>query len=188
MQLDNNQKITFVGLIVAILVGSGYYFYNQLLVPASAKEILDIPVTGESASFDAVVFISGAVKCEGVYKVQPQSRIFDVIKIAGGQLPSADFSSINLAEIIKDGQKITIPFKTGILKDYEGSGGSRRDLSRKININMATAQELDELPGVGPATAKQIIEGRPFSKLEDLQKIPRFGKSKFEKIKDKICL
>jgi competence protein ComEA len=57
-----------------------------------------------------------------------------------------------------------------------------------ININTASEKELDDLPGIGPSTAKKIIESRPFSKLEDLLKIARFGKSRLEKLKDRICL
>ncbi len=198
MQLDNNQKITFIGLIVAILVGSSYYLYNHLLTPASPKEIIEAPTQEARSISEVIVYISGAVKYEGVYRVSSHSRVFDVIKLSGGQIPNADFSSINLAEVVKDGQKIVVPYIpsqniAGSVGEQRltGSGGksaASQASDKKININSATEAELDTLPGVGLATAKQIVEARPFSKTEDLIKISRFGKSKYEKIKDKVCL
>jgi competence protein ComEA len=128
-----------------------------------------------------------------------QSRIFDVIKLSGGQIPNADFSSVNLAEVVKDGQRIVIPHAIVLVAGDQGTLGIGTKVlgakvlgsvgnDKKININTATEAELDKLPGVGPATAKQIVEARPFSKIEDLLKISRFGKSKVERIRARVIL
>lgn len=191
MQFDVNQKITFVGLIVAIIVGSGYYFYQHIASPAQNNEIKTISKgpASQEARAQVIVSISGAVINEGVYRIDHGKRTYNLIKLAGGALPSADYSSINLAEVVKDGQKILIPYK--VYHDIVGSetkAVKNQENNKKININLASADELDSLPGVGPATAKQIIEARPFSKLEDISKIKRFGKNKFEKIKNRITL
>jgi competence protein ComEA len=137
-----------------------------------------------------VVHICGAVKNEGVYKVTVDDRICDVIKMAGGGLAGADFSSLNLAEKVKEGQKIAIPFKAMLLPETKVSGAlpQAAKKQKRINLNTASLAELDELPGVGPATAKKIIAARPFARVEDIMKVKRFGKSKFEKIKDRIEL
>lgn len=196
MNLDSNQKLTIIGLIAAIFVGSGYYFYQNFLIPEKPQNILlDNPTSPNeiTVTSEVIVNISGAVKHEGVYKLPRDSRIYNVIALAGGALVNADLSSINLAEKLKDGAKILIPFKG--YQDTGGSGGrisgdqkSRGKKEKKININRASVEELDELPGVGPSTAKKIVEARPFREISDLQKIPRFGKSKYDKLKDKICL
>lgn len=197
MKLTDEHKLTIIGLLAAVIIGSLVYAYNHFLVPSSPSEILDKPekiFEKSPHSGRLKIHISGAVRREGVYVAKIGDRVVDLITLAGGSLPNADLSALNLAEEVKDGQKVVVP-----VKEYQSIGRSERDgagkqRSRKtereqrININTATASELDELPGIGPATAQKIIEARPFSKLEDIAKIPRFGKSKFEKIKDRICL
>lgn len=200
MQTDPNQKITIIGLIIAILIGSGYYFFQHQIVQPQKEESLSshqespsLEAKAKDVKSSVIVSISGAVRSEGVYKVDSGTRIYNLIKIAGGALPSADYSSINLAEIVRDGMKITIPqiqSQMAINMEGKGVGGNSRGskIDKKININTASASELDELPGVGPATAQKIIDARSFSKIEDLAKISRFGKSKVDKIRDRICL
>ncbi|OGC19020.1 hypothetical protein A3J90_06270 [candidate division WOR-1 bacterium RIFOXYC2_FULL_37_10] len=193
MQLDSNQKLTIIGLIIAIIIGSGYYAYKHLFIVQAPQPLLIQPVSALSSAGSAfLVHVCGAVKNEGVYKVRSDMRICDVIKLAGGGLPSADFSSVNLAEKIKDGEKIIILSKDRQEvsdKDEEiTKKRPQKKTSKKVNINNASLLELDSLPGVGPATAKKIIEARPFSKVDDILKIPRFGKKKLEKLKDLVAI
>jgi len=196
MNLKDEHKLTLIGLTVAVLVGGLVYAYNHFLVPSHPSEILDNPekIFMKPVSAGLKVHVSGAVRREGVYVAKFGDRVVDLITLAGGSLPNADLSALNLAEELKDGQKVVIP-----VKEYQSIGASegrgsgdqksrKAEIGKKININTASLSELDELPGVGPATAQKIIEARPFSKLEDIMKIPRFGKSKFEKLKDGICL
>lgn len=184
-------RLTVIGLLLAVAVGGLVYGYNHFLVPSKPAELLDKPsqVFESPKSAGIIVQVSGAVKREGVYRLNLGDRILDAIKLAGGELGNADLSPINLAEEIKDGQKIVVPAKE--YPDIRVSeGGRSRNIrgskDRKINLNTASESELDELPGVGPATARKIVEARPFSKPEDLLKIPRFGKNKIEKLKDKV--
>jgi len=195
MQINNEQKMTIAGLLLAVVVGGAVYAYNHFLVPAKPEEILDSPkrVFQEPKPRPLVVQVCGAVVREGVYRLDPGDRMLTALQLAGGSRDGADLAAINLAEVVKDGQKIVVPFR-----DHQNIGASERGKSekqgirnnqdRKININTASVQELDELPGVGPATARKIIEARPFSKIEDLLKIPRFGKSKLDKLKDRITI
>lgn len=203
MKLTDEQKLTIIGLLAAVIVGSLVYAYNHFLVPSTPSEILDKPEKNITRPVSAglKVHISGAVRREGVYVAKIGDRVVDLVTLAGGSLPNADLSALNLAEEVKDGQKVVVPAKeyqstclpagTVGVAEREGSGNQksrRTEKGQKININTATVSELDELPGVGPATAQKISSARPFSKLEDLTKIPRFSKSKFEKLKDRICL
>jgi competence protein ComEA len=196
MKLTDEHKLTLIGLTVALLVGGLVYAYNHFLVPSHPSEILDNPekIFMKPVSAGLKVHVSGAVRREGVYVAKFGDRVVDLITLAGGSLPNADLSALNLAEAVKDGQKVVIP-----AKEYQNIGLSeggrsgkqnirKAERGKKININSASLSELDELPGIGPATAQKMIEARPFSKLEDIMKIPRFGKSRFEKLKDGICL
>lgn len=193
MEISNEQKVTIIGLALAIAIGGGIYLYRHFLSPAEPGELLNTPkeVLAEVRPRGIVVHVSGAVVREGVYRLKPGDRIVDAIESAGGRLVNADLSTLNLAQAVKDGEKISVP----ILGDQGiGRSGSRilgdRGIRKngKINLNTASEAELDELPGVGAATAKKIVELRPFSRIEDLSKIPRFGKSKIDKIKEKVCL
>ncbi len=196
MEISNEQKVTIIGLAIAIGIGSIVYLYNHVITPAKPSVILDKPaeVISHKSSANVVVHVCGAVKREGVYKLNASDKVIDAIKMAGGAGNYADLSGINLAEGVKDGQKIVVPVKAGN-QDIRVSGdlvkrkiGNQGSMGSLINLNTASENELDSLPGVGPATAKKIVEARPFSSIDDLKKIPRFSKNKIEKLKDKVCL
>ncbi len=193
MEIKGEQKVTIIGLMVAVAVGSAVYFFNHAVCPAKPSQLLDQPEKVFEAKSDPslVVHVCGAVRREGVYRMRAGDRVLDAVRMAGGAVINADLSALNLAEEIKDGVKITVPQKVQIIASGTVSGqksGSMPENAKIVNINTASAGELDALPGIGPATAQKIIEARPFSKPEDLIKIPRFGKSKFDKIKDRVCI
>ena len=122
-------------------------------------------------------------------KLPAGSRVSDAVNAAGGLLPTADSTSVNMAKKLEDGAQVnvrsqanTAPAATQAAKGNDG----------RININTADEKALDELPGVGPATAKRIIEYResngPFAAPEDLKKVRGIGDAKFEKMKDKVAI
>lgn len=131
------------------------------------------------------VFITGAIENPGVYEIDGNTTIGDVIKASGGLLPYAGVDGINLSEKVEEGSHIHIPFNFT---------GNPEELLRKkkININTATLDELKTLSGVGPATAERIIsyrtENGPFSSIENIQKVKGIGKGIFQKLKDKITV
>lgn len=134
-----------------------------------------------------VVDVAGDVKTPGVYELPINSRVNDAIKAAGGTNKSADLSYINQARVVKDGEQIFI--------DKKASGTTstvRRStaINGIININRATAKELDKLPGIGPVIAGRIIEYRKvngfFATIDDLKKVQGIGASTLEKFKSKI--
>lgn len=148
-----------------------------------------------------IIHISGQVNNEGVYELEEGSRIIDAINKAGGVTETADTSQINLAEKIEDGAKIYVPKKGEesvetnsqegkTTKNTKNIAQDKETKSKKININTATEEELDTLPGIGQATAQKIIEYRKengkFSKIEDIKDVSGIGDSKFEKIKGLI--
>lgn len=142
------------------------------------------------------VDVGGAVRDSGLKRLPKGARVNDAIDAAGGLTEDADERQINRAALVVDGEKIYIP-EIGETADGSGAGGSAGedlpgDSSDMININTADAQLLDELPGVGPATAQAIIEDReangPFSAPEDIMRVSGIGEKKFEKMKDALCV
>jgi competence protein ComEA len=156
-----------------------------ILKPHKAQAITPV-VTSIVAPPMLVVDIQGEVKTPGVYELPINSRVNDAIKAAGGAKPSADLSFINQARVIKDGEQIFVE------KKYVSGGSSRRSatVSGIININRATAKELDKLPGIGPVIAGRIVEYRKvngfFQSIDDLKKVQGIGASTLEKFKSKI--
>lgn len=145
-----------------------------------------------------MVDVSGSVLRPGVYKLSEGARIQDALIEAGGLSEKADRSfiskNINLAAKLSDGAKIYIPrIGEGIKSStgttgITGSGTVAGDVSGLININTATAAELDTLPGIGPKTAQKIIDGRPYSSIEELRTKKVVGSKVFEDIKDKVAV
>ncbi len=144
------------------------------------------------ASPKLMVDVAGAVKSPGVYELPANSRVIDAIAAAGGAVAHADTSDINLARIIKDGEQVYVDLAAVSSPSVQG-GAVKRVVKKKsgpININRATASELDALPGIGPVLASRIIDYRkangPFVSVDDLQKVSGIGVAKFAQFKSKV--
>lgn len=144
-----------------------------------------------------LVDIAGAVTKPGVYSLPSGSRVQDVLIAAGGVSQDADQSRIaqtlNLAAPLADGAKLYIPaVGDQIAAASTGVGASSSSTSfaseSPININAATAEELDTLSGVGEVTAEKIIANRPYEAVEDLLEKKVVGAATYEKIKEKISV
>lgn len=168
-----------------------------------------INIINEKQSYETiVVHITGEVKKEGVIYLEKGARIIDAIKEAGGETKQADLSQVNLAYELQDGQKLYIPSKNEKISEYiidesgqsiweskssTGLSGNKEDGKNvKVNINTATLEELDNLPGIGPSLAERIIEYREengkFKSIEDIQNVKGIGESKYNDIKEKIIV
>ena len=156
-----------------------------ILKPHKAEAITPV-VTSIVAPPMLVIDIQGEVKTPGVYELPINSRVNDAIKAAGGAKPNADLSFINQARLIKDGEQIYIDKKSISTLNFRRSTAT----SGIININRATAKELDKLPGIGPVIAGRIVEYRKvngfFQSIDDLKKVQGIGASTLEKFKSKI--
>ena len=142
-----------------------------------------IQLSPAPTSAPVVVHVSGAVQNLGLYEVSLGSRSQDAIDAAGGVLEDADTDRINLARVVVDGQQVRIPFQG------ENSG---EVLSFPLNINLASVEQLSQLPSIGPVTAQAIVNYRdangPFRRLEDIQNVSGIGPNTFQNIEEFISL
>ena len=143
-----------------------------------------VPALEAPQSASRYVYISGAVKKPGLYAFADEVRVGEAIHTAGDLLPYADAGAVNYADIVQDGAHIHVPY------DLNGVPAGEAVQDGRININEADEQKLAELPGIGPAMAKNITAYRaehgPFTSIEELQKVKGIGTAKFKKLQDKV--
>ena len=181
-----------------ILLGVTFLVIGLFQIFSSPKNDIEFqqasnkPDTSTSTGSEIVADVSGAVMSPGVYKFKSGARIQDALVSAGGLSSSADrdyvSKSINLASPLKDGVKIYIRKVGDAVKAVPQSSSVLSASTQGISINNSTSEELDSLPGVGPVTAKKIIEGRPYSSVEELQERKIVSAKVYNEIKDKIGL
>ncbi|HEU4448905.1 MAG TPA: ComEA family DNA-binding protein [Gaiellaceae bacterium] len=143
----------------------------------------------EEPAREVVVHVAGAVLRPGLYRLPEASRVDDAIGLAGGPGPKAALDLVNLAAPVADGQQIVVP-RAGTAAPAAGApaatgpGGSP---GVKVSLNSATLEQLDELPGVGPVTAQQIIDYREangaFRSVDELDAVPGIGPARLEQLR-----
>ena len=167
-----------------ILASVVYYFGRPKPVPIAIAS-----PTPELKPSTAIVYVSGAVTRPGVYTMEQDARVVNAIEAAGGALEEADLADLNLAQRIYDEQHIHVLRKgeagpAGIPSTNPGQVGD------KIDINHASAQEVEKLPGIGPVLSQRIVayrkENGRFANTDDIMKVSGIGPAIFEKIKDLI--
>ena len=183
LHFSHNQKRA-LGLVAAIvLVLSVFIVIRGNTQSGAVPEI--VPVT--LAEPEIYVDVTGAVNKPGVYTLTGKSRVIDAIKAAGDSAPGADLSTINLARVLNDGEQIYVD---SLVMNSSGQRVSKKTPSGPININRATARQLDALDGIGPVIAARIVEYRKingsFLSVDDLQKGSGIGAAKFAQIKSKV--
>lgn len=213
----NKNKIVIIAIITICILGIYYFFIKEddYLENNSNSNILILNEENSSKAENLletkdnnkenkiVIYVTGAVKKEGIYEIEENSRIADCIEIAGGLNEDADINNINLAYILCDGMKIHIPRKNENInqiqdntKSYISTDSNNKDNDKtnnkniKVNINTANQAELETLPGIGPSTALKIIEYRKengkFNNIEDIKNVSGIGDNKFNKVKEFI--
>jgi competence protein ComEA len=183
-------------VIIGILIGLVMAGVLYLTVRTPAGEPVTLLPTPTPEPI--IVYVTGAVKRPGVYKLPHDSRLVDAIQQAGGFLTEADLSQINLANKVTDGEQIIVPGSNEVPTPQLTIGGSgllftpTPPAGHPLNLNTASAEELDALPGIGPTAAQKIVEYRQanglFTQLEDLLKVPGIGPSILEQIRGLVTL
>ena len=177
---------------------------QSLPVPSDSPAVQKLAQPLSALAKEVVVHVVGAVEKPGVYRLAPEKRIDDAVKAAGGAKANADLDSMNLAAPIEDGSRIEVPVK-GEATVLPGWDKKTPAVPRKadseppkpgklspssgghVNINSADAQQLQRLPGVGPAMADRILSHRkengPFAEPEQLMDVTGIGEKKFARMK-----
>lgn len=192
-------KLPVLVLLTGILVISlGILFYKGSDYFSPTKvEILSTSENGNNTKKEITVEIAGEVIKPAVYKLMDGSRVDDLVVASGGFSAKADREwtdkYLNRASKLTDGQKVFIPQKGGESAKVSGvdQSVSTSVLGQKtnlVNINTASATELDKLSGIGQVYAQKIIEQRPYSTIEELMSKKVLPKSTYEKIKNNISI
>lgn len=194
------KKSLCILLLIAFIAGGGI-FCNYISDSSVALEETpdNIADTAENISADdkITVYVSGEVTSPGVVTLGKDSRIKDAVAACGDFTPLADKGRINLAQKLTDGMQVNVP---ALAQNSQPTADNRaanapsaaKDGSNAamVNINTATKDELDTLPGVGPATAEKIIEYREtngyFKSIEDIKNVRGIGEAKFSKMQSRI--
>ncbi len=193
-------SLAVVGVILIVfslwsLVFSSKGQGNEVVFEQGSEHEASIAAVTTEAKI--AVDIAGAVVKPGVYSLSPDSRVQEAVAAAGGFSDKANTEWIaknfNLAAKLSDAAKLYIPFagEEGNLNTTLSSGnlGSTQPGNKGlININTASEQQLDSLPGVGPVTAQKIISARPYGSVDELLSKKAVGQSVFTKIKDQISI
>jgi competence protein ComEA len=177
--------LTVVGLV-------GGYGVALRARPKTERIALSSP-GGSSSRRPIFVHVAGAVRHPGLYELPDGSRVNDAVRAAGGPAKDADLDALNLAAKVKDGDKVLVPAKgAGPDAQVPTAGGPAAGASAVINLNTATLDQLETLPGVGPATAQKIIAYRSdhggFRSVDDLLNVPGIGPRKLDQIRPHVTV
>jgi competence protein ComEA len=195
------------GLAVATLVAAAWLFATGSWVAteagavASADPFADPAVSGEpsppAAEEGLVVDVQGAVVRPGVVGLPAGARVADAIAAAGGYSPEADLlaaaSTLNLAAPLADGEKVFVPV-TGMAAGGAGTGDGSGDGGgggALVNLNTATPEALEALPGIGPVTVQKIVAARaerPFASLDELVERKVLNRGQADDIRDLVTV
>ncbi|MCS7233140.1 MAG: helix-hairpin-helix domain-containing protein [Synergistetes bacterium] len=196
MFLGSQRKGVLVLIAVILVAGLVFHLYDKFSPPPGGiivKAEKDHLKDSEKISSPSTIYVQvyGAIKNPGVYKVKKGTRLFEVVNMAGGPSPEADIRSVNLAKVVEDGEKIFIPKIGEVLgSSSTRDEGAQGKASKLVNVNKATVEELERLPGIGKTMAKRIVEYRekngPFKEPSDLLKVKGIGEKKLEKIRSMI--
>lgn len=181
-------RVPIVGVLSALLVTAGAVIYVRR--PASQPiEIEEPSLTPLPDSVEVGVYVTGAVQNPGVYFLPEESRVQDALDAAGGPASSADLDRVNLAQRVYDEDQIYVPEIGEENIPSTRIGGSDEGL---ININTASAAELESLPGIGPVLAQSVVDYREahglFGSVEEIMEVQGIGQGVFEDIKELITV
>ena len=160
-----------IGLLALMLLAIGFAIKPQVVTKRLAA--LEYP--------PIVVSVSGEVARPGTYELPWGARTKDAIRAAGGTTKAAEASLLNPASQLEDGEHLLVPGRTATVNAVQLN--NKTAPSERVNLNTANAAQLEALPGIGPKFAARLIEGRPYMRFEDLDRIKGVGPKMLEKLK-----
>lgn len=210
------KKIIFIAILLTGCIITGLISSNdkeKSLTGSSLLQSAQSAVTSKATQAKSVrVQVSGAVLEPGIYDLPANCRVEEAIAAAGGLTENADSERVNLVRKVRDGMQIRVPVqkaartnrtqrknaqaKSGLGESASGKSSSAKagsgrnsSMMQSVRINSASARELQQLPGIGPALAQRIVETRKggrFTSADDLLRVPGIGKAKLAKLRDYV--
>ena len=212
--LDRRELVGLAVLAVLIVGGVAFWYVRSLpsriqISTATQGPAQPGPAAGPTAgptpspAAEVVVDVAGWVRHPGVYRLHVGDRVIDAIDLAGGAKPRADLTSLNLASLLTDGEQIIV-YRIGsagagasgvgstIITGSGASGTSGSGSGDLVNLNTATLDQLESLPGIGPVLAQKILDYRtengPFKTIEGLMDVSGIGDKRFADLKPHITV
>ena len=210
------KKIIFIAVLIVGCIITGFISTDnkeKSLPMGSMLQSSQTAAVSKSAQQKTVrVQVSGAVLEPGIYDVPASCRVEEAIAVAGGLTENADSERVNLVRKVRDGMQIRVPVQKAARtsrtqrknaqataglgesasKKYgsaKAGSGRNSSMMQRVRINSASAGELQQLPGIGPALAQRIVDTRNsgrFNSAEDLLRVPGIGKAKLAKLRDYV--
>jgi len=144
------------------------------------------PARAAGAAAKLVVDVAGAVRRPGLYRLEQGARVADAIAVAGGATPRADVDAVNLAAPLADGLQVVVPVR-GPAGAAAGGAAGVPSATAPVDLNSASVEQLDALPGIGPSTAQKIVDYRQahgaFHSVEELDAVPGIGAGRIAQLK-----
>ncbi len=202
-ELDRRELIGLVCVGAVIVAAAGLWYVRSLPKAVrieAASGGAPRPGTGPPAgatpspeTSPVVVDVAGWVRHPGVYEMRQGDRVIDAIRVAGGARPGADLTSLNLASLLQDAQQVLVLRRGAARAGGGGSGsGSASGAGGKINLNTATLDQLESLPGIGEVLGQRILDYRQahgsFHSVDDLLNVSGIGPSHLADLKDLVTV
>lgn len=194
--LERNRRLVLglVGVAVVVplvIIAIRWQRPPPITIEAPPPTVTEAAPTATPTPSPVTVYVSGAVRQPDVYTLPGDARVQDALEAAGGPTDEANLDAINLAAFLAEGQQIHVPV-VGEVVIEGGEDEGTFTVVYPLNLNTATAAELETLPGIGPALAQDIIDHRetfgPFSEAWQIQNVSGIGAAKYEDLKDLITV
>jgi competence protein ComEA len=197
LNVSRSTALVAVFGLLAVLVLAG----NRLAQTGTAdapEVVAPLEPVAAPAPKRMVVHVVGAVRRPGLYRLREGVRVADAVARAGGATRRADLAALNLAAPLVDGTQVLVPPRaaaqtgapSGSASTGPSAGSAATGAMAKVSLATATAEQLDELPGVGPVTAQKILDYRtehgPFRSVDDLDDVPGIGPTRVEQLRDLV--
>jgi competence protein ComEA len=192
------RRVLAGGLVVVLvlLLGARFLLHGPAVSTALERPIIGSAEAGPESDAGAapggsarlVVYVVGAVRRPGLYRLASGSRVADAVSRAGGLTPKADPAGVNLAAPVADGQQLVVPSRLPVeVAAAQGAPLPGGAAAGPVQLSVATIEQLDSLPGIGPVTAQKIVDYRTahgaFHSVDELDEVSGIGPARVEQLR-----